>query len=182
MHIQPLSLALRLALPFASLARHRACSAPGSTQRRYRPHPNTNGSALSTRCTLHTGSRKPQLTVAANASCIRWACHGAGRPTSCRSRKPSACSIVLSLVTASRPTLLPRRRAGVTSIGEQIIRPRVLRTQPRRRSVKALVAIPVRRQPPQPNKAGAEASSALPPPTRSHRGGDAAFAPTRLPC
>ena len=40
----------------------------------------------------------------------------------------------------------------------------------------------VRRQPPQPNKAGAEASSALPPPIRSRRGGDAAFAPTRLPC
>ena len=57
---------------------------------------------LSTRCTLHIGSRKPQLTVAANANCIRWACHGAGRPTSCRSRKIYACSIVLSLVTASR--------------------------------------------------------------------------------
>lgn len=40
----------------------------------------------------------------------------------------------------------------------------------------------VQRQPPQPNKAGAEASSALPPPIRSRRGGDAAFAPTRLPC
>ena len=101
-----------------SCASHTTLPTP-KQQHRDATHTRTTTPPFSTRCTRRTESRK-SLTVAANASCLRWACHGTAQPHRAEAAKTIACSIALSFVTRFAPTLLPRRRAGVTSMGEQL--------------------------------------------------------------
>ena len=102
-----------------SCASHTTLPTPKQQHRDATHTRTTTAPQFSTRCTRRTESRK-SLTVAANASCLRWACHGTAQPHRAEAAKTIACSIALSFVTRFAPTLLPRRRAGVTSMGEQL--------------------------------------------------------------